>query len=135
MIRDVSSITTSSLSLVACMEYVCAWGCVFQHYQAGAYFQLEIQPRPSCLHGVCMCPGLCVPTLSGRGLLPTGNYAFNILLHLHVHVVVLLPGFSTAKGGIVRSILFPKPLNLKFYVDSIKFIMILSIIGRHRLYG
>ena len=42
-------------------------------------------------------------------------------------------GFATAKGSIVRSILFPKPVNLKFYTDSIKFILILAAIGEFEI--
>ena len=29
----------------------------------------------------------------------------------------------------VRSILFPKPVNLKFYSDSIKFIIAMAVLG------
>lgn len=43
--------------------------------------------------------------------------------------VVIRTGFLTTKGGLVRSILFPKPLNIKFYWDSIKFILLLSILA------
>ena len=41
-------------------------------------------------------------------------------------------GFSTAKGGMVRSILFPKPLNLKFYSDALKFVFGMAILGKPR---
>lgn len=46
-----------------------------------------------------------------------------------VLAVVIRTGFLTTKGGLVRSILFPKPLNIKFYWDSIKFILLLSILA------
>ena len=29
----------------------------------------------------------------------------------------------------VRSILFPKPLNMKFYSDAIKFVLVLALLG------
>lgn len=35
-------------------------------------------------------------------------------------------GFTTTKGALVRSMLFPKPIGFKFYRDSIRFIMVLS---------
>ena len=41
-----------------------------------------------------------------------------------------LTGFSTSKGGMVRSILYPKPLNFKFYLDAIKFVLLLAVIGK-----
>jgi magnesium-transporting ATPase (P-type) len=41
----------------------------------------------------------------------------------------LSPGFSTAKGELVRSILFPKPVDFKFSQDGIKFMGFLAIIA------
>ncbi|KAI8343883.1 putative P-type ATPase [Chlamydoabsidia padenii] len=43
--------------------------------------------------------------------------------------VVVRTGFNTAKGALVRSMLFPKPNNFKFYRDSFRFIGVLSIIA------
>ncbi|NWQ98581.1 AT135 ATPase, partial [Burhinus bistriatus] len=43
--------------------------------------------------------------------------------------VVLQTGFNTAKGDLVRSILYPKPMNFKLYRDAFKFIVGLSVIG------
>ncbi|KAL9560358.1 hypothetical protein PS6_000297 [Mucor atramentarius] len=43
--------------------------------------------------------------------------------------IVVRTGFSTAKGALVRSMLFPKPNNFKFYRDSFRFIGVLSIIA------
>lgn len=43
--------------------------------------------------------------------------------------IVVRTGFNTAKGALVRSMLFPKPNNFKFYRDSFRFIGVLSIIG------
>lgn len=40
--------------------------------------------------------------------------------------VVLRVGFSTAKGQLVRSILYPKPTHFRFYTDSFKFIGVLA---------
>lgn len=38
-------------------------------------------------------------------------------------------GFSTAKGELVRSIMFPKPVDFKFSQDSFKFIGCLAAIA------
>lgn len=46
--------------------------------------------------------------------------------------LVIRTGFLTTKGNLVREILYPKPINLKFYKDSILFIFgmfILSFVG------
>ncbi|KAJ6655499.1 hypothetical protein lerEdw1_005077 [Lerista edwardsae] len=39
--------------------------------------------------------------------------------------VVLQTGFNTAKGALVRSILYPKPLSFRLYQDAIRFLMCL----------
>lgn len=49
-----------------------------------------------------------------------------------VTAVVLQTGFNTAKGDMVRSILYPKPMNFKLYRDAFRFLMCLvsiAIIG------
>ncbi|XP_021249013.1 probable cation-transporting ATPase 13A5 isoform X3 [Numida meleagris] len=46
-----------------------------------------------------------------------------------VRAVVLQTGFNTAKGDLVRSILYPRPVNFQLYRDAFKFILGLSAIG------
>uniref|UniRef100_A0A4W2IFK7 Cation-transporting ATPase n=1 Tax=Bos indicus x Bos taurus TaxID=30522 RepID=A0A4W2IFK7_BOBOX len=46
-----------------------------------------------------------------------------------VRAVVLQTGYSTAKGDLVRSILYPRPLNFKLYNDAFKFIVSLAFLG------
>lgn len=40
--------------------------------------------------------------------------------------LIELPGFSTTKGALVRSMLFPKPMGFSFYRDSMRFIGVLA---------
>ncbi|KAI9096937.1 hypothetical protein DFS34DRAFT_128468 [Phlyctochytrium arcticum] len=44
-------------------------------------------------------------------------------------------GFNTTKGSLVRSMLFPKPNNFKFYRDSFRFIGVLAIIAMFGFIG
>lgn len=39
-------------------------------------------------------------------------------------------GFSTTKGGLMRSILSPKPVGFKFFRDSMRFVGLMTILGR-----
>lgn len=46
-----------------------------------------------------------------------------------VMVMVVKTGFSTTKGSLVRSMLFPKPTGFKFYEDSFKYIGFMTLIA------
>ncbi|XP_014273142.1 polyamine-transporting ATPase 13A3 [Halyomorpha halys] len=46
--------------------------------------------------------------------------------HERVYAVVIRTSFSTAKGNLVRSILYPPPVDFKFERDSYKFVQILA---------
>ncbi|XP_078523501.1 putative cation-transporting ATPase 13A4 [Lissotriton helveticus] len=43
--------------------------------------------------------------------------------------VVLQTGFNTAKGDLVRSILYSRPVNFKLHQDAIRFIICLAVLG------
>uniref|UniRef100_UPI00358F840E polyamine-transporting ATPase 13A3 isoform X2 n=1 Tax=Myxine glutinosa TaxID=7769 RepID=UPI00358F840E len=46
-----------------------------------------------------------------------------------VCAVVVRTGFSTAKGQLVRSILFPKPIDIQLYRDAVCFLMCLAALA------
>ncbi|XP_042334293.1 polyamine-transporting ATPase 13A2 isoform X2 [Sceloporus undulatus] len=47
----------------------------------------------------------------------------------HVLAVVTRTGFCTAKGDLISSILYPKPVNFKFYKDAAKFVAFLTVLA------
>ncbi|KFV54261.1 putative cation-transporting ATPase 13A2, partial [Gavia stellata] len=46
-----------------------------------------------------------------------------------VLAVVTRTGFCTAKGDLISSILYPKPVCFKFYEDAVKFVLFLAILA------
>ncbi|XP_071840521.1 polyamine-transporting ATPase 13A3-like isoform X2 [Apostichopus japonicus] len=46
-----------------------------------------------------------------------------------VLAVVIRTGFTTTKGMLVRSILYPKPMDFKLYRDAMKFILVLAAVA------
>lgn len=61
---------------------------------------------------------------SGTAVIQTRYYGQS-----HVLAVVVRTGFATAKGGLIRSILYPKPIGFKFYRDSIRFVSVLFCVA------
>lgn len=42
---------------------------------------------------------------------------------------VVRTGFYTAKGELIKSILFPKPFDFQFYKDAVKFVIFMFFIA------
>ncbi|CAG9316229.1 unnamed protein product [Blepharisma stoltei] len=94
-----------------------------------------------CLVDECMLTGESQPEL--KDALPVSNQLIYIndkrytlssgtvplTLRGDPEGIVIATGFSTAKGELVKSILFPKPNRFKFYTDSFKFIGLMSLFG------
>ena len=40
-----------------------------------------------------------------------------------------MPGFDSAKGRLIRSIIFPRPTQFTFYRDSLRFVAVMGGIG------
>lgn len=49
--------------------------------------------------------------------------------HTHVLAVVIRTGFQTTKGNLVRSIMYPAPVDFEFEEDSYRFIGFLTAIA------
>lgn len=49
--------------------------------------------------------------------------------HENVLAVVTKTGFSTSKGGLVKSIMYPAPVDFKFERDSYRFIILLGCVA------
>ncbi|KAK7094175.1 polyamine-transporting ATPase 13A3-like isoform X3 [Littorina saxatilis] len=61
---------------------------------------------------------------SGTHVVQTRYYGNSKVL-----AVVVRTGYCTAKGELVCAILYPKPLDFKFYRDSVKFILFLAVMA------
>lgn len=60
----------------------------------------------------------------GTSVIQTRNYADERVL-----AMVIRTGFRTAKGELVRAILFPKPVTFKFTQDALKFVGALALLA------
>ncbi|XP_059609643.1 polyamine-transporting ATPase 13A3 isoform X2 [Phlebotomus argentipes] len=67
----------------------------------------------------------------GRHMLFTGTKVIQTryIGHEQVLALVISTGNSTVKGGLIRSILYPPPVDYKFEKDSYKFIKLLGVIA------
>lgn len=64
-----------------------------------------------------------------EGALYDGKLAKNDNTDSNVLGLAIRTGFSTAKGDLVRSIMFPRPTRFKFYRDSMRFVGVLFLIS------
>ncbi|XP_063865202.1 polyamine-transporting ATPase 13A3-like isoform X3 [Scylla paramamosain] len=62
-------------------------------------------------------------------LLYSGTQVLQVRGALEVPAIVIKTGFYTARGELVRSILFPKPTDFHFYKDLMKMLSIFLLLG------
>uniref|UniRef100_A0A7M4G2N0 Polyamine-transporting ATPase 13A2 n=1 Tax=Crocodylus porosus TaxID=8502 RepID=A0A7M4G2N0_CROPO len=103
-----------------------------------------------CMVNESMLTGESVPVM--KTPLPDGPQAINLIYSPEEHkrhtlfcgtqvlqaksyvgqdvlAVVTRTGFCTAKGDLISSILYPKPLSFKFYKDAMKFVLFLAVLA------
>ena len=61
---------------------------------------------------------------AGTEVIQTRYYGNQPVLAMVVRI-----GFTTAKGELIRSIMFPRPMDFKFYRDSMRFIGLLFVVA------
>ncbi|ESN93246.1 hypothetical protein HELRODRAFT_89193 [Helobdella robusta] len=99
----------------------------------------------NCIVNESMLTGESVPLtktpLPGEGVFNSNDHSKHILFcgthvmqtryydNKKVKAVVMRTGFYTAKGELVRSIMFPKPLDFKFTKDAFKFVGVLALVA------
>ncbi|KAL0227920.1 hypothetical protein RCL1_004063 [Eukaryota sp. TZLM3-RCL] len=90
----------------------------------------ESTPVPKC----CLISGNSVfsPATDRRHTLFCGTTVIRVkpaVVNMPVKALVTRTGFFTAKGTLVRNILFPKSSKLAFYTDAFKFIGIFALVA------
>ncbi|KAG7464595.1 hypothetical protein MATL_G00167230 [Megalops atlanticus] len=86
--------------------------------------QLPLSPRGSSLNGALQEP-LYDPEEHRRHTLFCGTQVIQTRYYSgeSVRAVVIRTGFSTVKGQLVRSILYPKPSDFRLYRDAVRFLL------------
>ena len=71
------------------------------------------------------------PNIHKRHTLFSGTHIIQARFYGDRHILarVMRTGFYTSKGALVKSILYPQPINLKFYRDCMKFVLFLFTIA------
>ena len=71
------------------------------------------------------------PSTHKRHTLFSGTYMIQSRYYGDEQVLarVVCTGFNTTKGALVKSILFPTPVGLQFYKDSLKFVLALFVLA------
>uniref|UniRef100_A0A1I8F483 Cation_ATPase_N domain-containing protein n=1 Tax=Macrostomum lignano TaxID=282301 RepID=A0A1I8F483_9PLAT len=120
-------------------------GDVIEIPKGGCVMQCDaVLVSGNCIVNESMLTGESVPVLktplsaAESGPISTRDHNKNVLFcgtHViqtrfkagRVRAVVLRTGFATAKGEMVRSILFPKPIEFKFNKDIVHYLIVLSL--------
>ncbi|XP_069170169.1 probable cation-transporting ATPase 13A4 isoform X1 [Procambarus clarkii] len=62
-------------------------------------------------------------------LLYSGTHVLQVRGATHLPALVISTGFYTTRGELVRSILFPKPIDFHFYKDFLKLLVVFLVLG------
>ncbi|KOB74464.1 putative ATPase type 13A3 [Operophtera brumata] len=90
---------------------------------------------PNGNNKLCISIGESVPVMKGPPCPSGETYStethkrHTLFAGTHVLAKVVRTGFSTAKGELIRSILYPTAASFKFYTDAVKFVMFMFLIA------
>ncbi|KAL0236259.1 hypothetical protein GEMRC1_002841 [Eukaryota sp. GEM-RC1] len=121
---DIISIPTTSTSLIPCDCVLLSGSCLVNE----AAMTGESNPVPKS--SLTPSSAVFAPGTDRRHTLFCGSTVVRAKPVHHdakVKALVMRTGFYSAKGCLVRNILFPRSTGLQFYADSLKFIGVFSI--------
>lgn len=94
----------------------------FRHTYTADQVLRQLQSQGRCRANRSDITGMC---FHHSEIIWRSNLAFRVYFFSLRNDIFFL-GFRTAKGELVRAILFPKPLDMKFYRDAMKFLLFLG---------
>ncbi|XP_072143507.1 polyamine-transporting ATPase 13A3-like isoform X2 [Dermacentor andersoni] len=120
------SVTSITLALLEARKQMLHLASLVSRTNEGTALVVRASNEVDEVPSTCLVPGdiICLPTsgclMTCDAVLTAGNCLVN---------ESLLTGFSTAKGSLVRSILFAQPAPLRFYRDAILFVLLLFAVA------
>ncbi|CAH1240760.1 ATP13A3 [Branchiostoma lanceolatum] len=116
-------------TMMACDAVLITGNCIVNESMlTGESVPVTKTPLPSPPRGEGQDPALYMSEEHKRHTLFCGTQVIQTRYYggEKVKAVVIRTGFLSAKGELVRSILFPKPMGFKFYQDAMRFLAVLA---------